>query len=122
MKKILWFSSHPIHKSQEVELKRLFGKDVKVDKVGTTFGDAKVIAENFFRKEYDWMVVVAPLSVIAIFCEKKVPMLWAQSVEENDHTKIDYYGARKQGYRFSHFKIIKQVKVEFAEIGEEMLN
>ena len=42
-------------------------------------------------------------------------MLWLRVVEENDSAKIEFRGARGQGYRFVWFRHIKCVAIEFED-------
>ncbi|MFH1233743.1 MAG: hypothetical protein V1649_03810 [Patescibacteria group bacterium] len=61
------------------------------------------------------MVIVAPLSVIQVLCNEGIRMLWSEAVEENDAFKIEFRGARGQGYRFVRFRRIKRVALEFED-------
>jgi hypothetical protein len=61
------------------------------------------------------MVIVALLSVIAVLCNEGIRMLWSEAIEENDPAKIEFRGARGQGYRFVRFRRIKRVDLEFED-------
>ena len=113
MKRILWVSRHKPHRRQIAALQLMFGEDVVVEQEPRPFSDARCIAERFRDGGYNDMVIVAPLSVIQALCNEGVRMLWSESVEENNPSKIDFRGARGQGFRFVRFRRIKRVALEF---------
>jgi hypothetical protein len=76
VKKILWMSRHPWLKSQEEELKRIFG-DIKIEQISMPFMSAEKVVEIYKKGGYDEMVIVAPLSVIAKITEMGIKPLWA---------------------------------------------
>lgn len=115
MKKILWMSRHRPHPRQLEKLRQLYGKDTMIEQEPRPFDDARVIAARFRNGKYDDMVIVAPLSVIQILCNERIPMLWSEATEENDPAKVEFRGARGQGYRFVRFRRIKRVVLEFTD-------
>lgn len=114
-KKILWMSRHKPHTKQVEALRVLFGQDVLIEQESRPFNDARDIAKRFREGKYDDMVVVAPLSVIAVLCGEGIKPLWSESIEENDPSKIDFRGARNQGFRFDRFRRISRVALEFED-------
>lgn len=115
MKKILWMSRHKPHPRQIETLREMFGKDTVVEQESRPFDDARVVARRYREGDFDDMVIVAPLSVIAVLCNEDIKMLWSEAVEENDPAKIEFSGARGQGYRFVRFRRIKRVALEFED-------
>jgi len=115
MKKILWVSRHRPHQRQLEVLREMYGQDTVIDREVNAFDDARQIAEKFRNDGYDDMVIVAPLSVIQVLCNEGVKMLWSEATEENDPKRIEFYGARGQGFRFVRFRRIKRVIVEFED-------
>lgn len=115
VKKVLWMSRHAPHSRQVEALREMFGKDTVIDQEARPFDDARQIAKRFREGGYDDMVIVAPLSVIAVLCNEGIKMLWSEAVEENDQTKVEFRGARAQGFRFIRFRRIKRVALEFED-------
>jgi len=115
VKKILWMSRHAPHRRQIETLRQEHGQDTVVEQEAKPFDDARQIAKRFREGGYDDMVIVAPLSVIQVLCKEGIRMLWSEAVEENDPAKIEFYGARRQGYRFGRFRRIKRVAIEFED-------
>jgi hypothetical protein len=113
--KILWFSKTPLTPKQINALKEKYGQNTKIDYQGDTFGDAKKTAARFFQEGYTEMVAVVPLSVLSILAEQGVPLVYSQAVAENDPSKIEFRGARGQGFRFSRFREVARVGLEFEE-------
>lgn len=114
-KKILWMSRHAPHRRQIETLRQEYGQDTVVDQEARPFDDARQVAKRFREGGYDHMVIVAPLSVIQVLCTENIPMLWSEAAEENDPSKIEFRGARGQGYRFVRFRRIKRVALEFED-------
>jgi hypothetical protein len=113
MKKILWMSRHPWLKSQERELKRIFG-EIKIEQIATPFKSAEEIVKIFEQGNYDEMVIVAPLSVVAKICEMGIKPLWAEmETVPPEEAEVEEGG---RYYRFKGFKRIKGVRVEFEEL------
>ncbi|MBO3801787.1 MAG: hypothetical protein JTT12_05665 [Candidatus Brockarchaeota archaeon] len=124
MKRILWVSRHPVLASQLKALKELFG-DVSVDilfqrsnaQYLIQYLSAEDIVASMKEGEYDEVVVVAPLSVIAKLCELGVKPLWAEMEQvppEQAETE-----ANGRYYRFKRFRRIKGIKIEFEDFGEK---
>ena len=114
-KRILWMSRHQPHKKQIETLRNMFGGDTVVDQESRPFDDARQIAKRFREGGYDEMVIVAPLSVIAVLCNEGIKMLWSEATEENDLSKVEFRGARGQGFRFVRFRHIKRVALVFED-------
>jgi hypothetical protein len=118
--KILWMSRHKPHRKQIETLREMFDQDALVEQESRPFDDAHQIARRFREGGYDDMVIVAPLSVIQILCNEGIRMLWSEAVEENDPAKIEFRGARGQGYRFVRFRRIKRVALEFEDCSAQL--
>lgn len=114
-KRILWMSRHQPHQKQIEAFRQMYGSDTFVEQESRPFDDARRIAKRFRDSNYDDMVIVAPLSVIAVLCNEGIKMLWSEAVEENDPSKIEFRGARGQGFRFVRFRRIKRVALEFED-------
>ena len=114
-KRILWMSRHKPHPRQIGVLHDMYGADAIIDQEPRPFDDARWIAQRFRDGNYDEMVIVAPLSVIQILCNEKIPMLWSEAIQEDDPDKIEFLGARGQGFRFVCFRRIKRVALEFED-------
>lgn len=114
-KKILWMSRHEPHRRQIETLRNMFGGDTIVEQEPRPFDDARQIAKRYRDGGFDDMVIVAPLSVIQVLCNEGIRMLWSEAVEENDPAKIEFRGARGQGFRFIRFRRIKRVALEFED-------
>lgn len=112
MKKILWVSRHEIHDRQMRELKRLYGNDVKVILNRRDVSNVQEILKTFNTLGCFALVIVAPLSVMEVMLREQpgIIMLWSVSEEENDPSKVEFRGARGQGFRFVKFQRI--VKIE----------
>ena len=115
MKKILWVSRHTPHGRQIETLRSTYGGDTVVDQESKPFDDARQIVKRFREGKYDEMVIVAPLSVIAVICTEGINPLYSEAIEENDPAKIEFRGARGQGFRFVRFRRIKRVALEFED-------
>jgi hypothetical protein len=115
-KKILWMSRHASHGRQIEALRQMYGQDAVIEQEAHPFDDARQIAKRFRDGHYDDMVIVAPLSVIEVLCREGIKMLWSEAVEENEPAKIEFRGARGQGYRFVRFRRIKRVAIEFEDV------
>lgn len=115
MKKVLWVSRHQPHPRQIEALRNMYGDDVVVKEDPRPFDNATTIADRFRRGGFDDMVIVAPLSVIQVLCKEGIRMLWSESVEESNPRKIDFYGARRKGFRFVRFRRIRRVAIEFED-------
>lgn len=115
MKKILWMSRHQEHASQIAALRQMYGDDVQIDHETRPFDDARQIVRRYRQGGYDDMVIVAPLSVIAVICQEGIRPLWSEAVEENNTSRIEFRGARGQGYRFVRFRRIVRLALEFED-------
>lgn len=113
--KILWMSRHRPHRRQIQALRTIFGHETVVEQDPRPFDSAQQIAKRFRDGGYDDMVIVAPLSVIAVLCNEGIKMLWSECVEESNPSLIDFRGARGQGFRFVRFRRIKRVALEFED-------
>jgi hypothetical protein len=117
-KRVAWVSQHKIHPSQKSELERAYGNDVVIDITLSSFGDARELARKYHAGGFDDMVIVAPLAVMEVLCSQGIHPLWADCAEENDPTKIEFRGARGQGFRFVEFRRIKEIRKVFYEDSE----
>lgn len=108
-------SRHTPTQRQIEALRAMYGADVSVEQEARPFDDAREIARRFRQGGYDDIVVVAPLSVIAVLCQEGIRPLWSEAAEENDPAKIEFRGARGQGYRFVRFRRIKEVRLIFED-------
>jgi len=115
MKKIVWMSQHRPSASQIAALRGMFGDDVQVVLDPNPFDDAREIAARFRRGGFDDMVVVCPLSVLDHLCRAGIRPLWSEAAEENDPRKIEFRGARGQGFRFVRFRRVRRVAIEFED-------
>lgn len=113
--KVLWVSRHRPTPSQLEALRERYGRDVVIDLEPRPFDDARWIAQRFREGGYNDMIIVAPLSVIQVLCQERIPMLWSEAALESNANLIEFRGARGQGYRFVRFRRIKQVVIEFAD-------
>lgn len=93
-KRILWMSRHQPHRKQIETLRNIYGGDTIVEQEARPFDDARQVAKRYREGNYDDMVIVAPLSVIAVLCNEGIKMLWSEATEENDPSKIEFRGAR----------------------------
>ena len=111
MKKVLWFSRHPALPNQIEELQKMYGNDVKIIQYGKKVASAEDIVKIYQQEQADDMVVVAPLSVLAVLCEKGMNPLYAQMervpLKEAEVTVSD------RGFKFVKFRRIKKVILEF---------
>ena len=120
MKRVLWVSRHKITDSQKAGLCDFFGEEAEVVADPRPFDDAREIARRFKSGGYDDIVVVAPLSVIAVLCEEAQKLgirkpLYSQAAEENDPKKIEFRGARGQGFRFLRFRRVVELRLVFED-------
>ena len=104
--KVLWMSRHTPTDRQITALKEMFGEETVVDQESRPFDDARQVARRYRDGGYDDMGVVAPLSVIQVLCKEGIKPLWSEAVEENNPSRIEFRGARGQGYRFDRFRRI----------------
>lgn len=114
MKRILWLSQHKIQDFQIAELYRLFGEDIEILTDYRAFDTADEIVRRINDIGADEVIVVAPLSVIKELTDREIKPLWSQMdvVTGEDYDLV--YRGRK--YKFTGFKRIKKVWVEYEEI------
>ena len=113
-KKIVWFSRHAILPSQEQELKRLFGEDVKIFRDPNPFSSAEEIMHRFKWVGADEMVVVAPLSVMSRLCDLGLKPLWAEMKTcAPEDAEVEAAGRH---YRFIRFRRVKRMVMEFEDV------
>ncbi len=108
-------SRHPVHLNQMAALRTMFGNDVVVEQERRPFDDAREIVRRFWSGRFDDLVVIAPLSVLAVLCQEGIRPLWSECVEENDKSKIDFRGARGQGFRFVRFRRVVELRLVFED-------
>ncbi|MBI4193365.1 MAG: hypothetical protein HY536_01935 [Candidatus Colwellbacteria bacterium] len=108
-------SRHQPAAAQVRALQKIFGDDVEVVVDPNPFDSADTIAQRFDQGGFDDLVVVAPLSVIDQLCKRNLKPLWSDSVEENNPRRIDFRGARGQGFRFVRFRRVKRIIMEFED-------
>lgn len=110
----MWFSRHEILLSQRVELKRLFGNDVKIIPDGKPFSTADDVVKRFKFQQADEMVIVAPLSVIGAICDRGIKPLWAEMklVPKVEAEVV----VNDRGFKFAKFRRVKKLALEFTEI------
>jgi hypothetical protein len=107
-------SRHRWVESQEKELKRIFGEEIEITQISNPFSSAEEVVKIFKEGNYDEMVIVAPLSVIAKICEMGIKPLWAEmEVVPPEEAEVEASG---RYYRFKKFKRIIGVKIEFEEL------
>lgn len=113
-KKIVWFSRHPALPRQIDELKRLFGEDTKILTDPDPFSTADNIVQRFKDAGGDEMVIVAPLSVIDALCKRGIRPLWAD-MEVVPKAQAEVV-AQGRGYRFTRFRRVKRLALEFEDV------
>ncbi len=116
MIRVYWMSRHPHLPAQEAALEKLAGEPVEIIHDPRPFASADDLVERFRRSGCDDLVVVAPLSVIAVLCQRGLRPLWAQ-MELVDEYKEDGAHVIQHGriYRFERFRRIERVVVEYSD-------
>lgn len=117
--KILWMSRHAPLTSQEAELARLFGAEVRVEQDSRPFSSAEDIVARFRQGGYDDIVVVAPLSVLARLVDQGVRPLWSEMTLVNSgeaEVTMPRRDGRTHYYRFDRFRRVKALRLEFEEL------
>lgn len=113
-KKIYWLSRHDPLPSQIRELQRLYGDDVEIVVDPNPFSNADDIITRFRDSGADELLVVAPLSVIAILVQKGIKPLWAEmEVVAPEKAEVEVSG---RYYRFVKFRRIVNITVEYEEL------
>jgi hypothetical protein len=124
MKRVLWISKNKPLTSQLNELKKLFGKDVRIDIDPNPFSSAQDICDRFDHGGYDEMVLIAPLSVCKIITEAGYRPLWSEmraaSPQESEVTvqgEGDRISHKVRYYKFVRFKRLEGVDVIYSDIS-----
>jgi hypothetical protein len=112
---ILWVSQHPPSDSQVMELQKVFGTVGVEHDPQLTFKGAEAVAEHFDQGAYADLVAVCPLAMLDHLCRQGLAPLWAESVQENDPPRIEFRGARGQGFRFLKFMRLRKVHLVFED-------
>lgn len=114
MTRILWVSRHMPLPSQIAELKRLYGENTEIVPDPNPFDNAEEIAER--AKGYDDVVVVAPLSVIALLVTKYgVEPLWAEMQRVSDPAQAEV-SLNGRHFRFKRFRRIVAVTITYEDV------
>ena len=114
MKRVLWVSRHTPHPVQLPALEQYLGDSVEITKL-PGFRSAEDIVQNFREGQYDDMVIVAPLSVIARVVDLGVRPLWSEAAEEPDRSRAHFQGGGGKWFRFVRFRRIKALHLEFED-------
>jgi hypothetical protein len=90
------------------------GGDVEIITDPKPFATADDIIRRFRASGAIEMVVVAPLSVIGVICDRGLRPLWAEMevVSKKDAEVV----ASGRGYKFIRFRRVKRLVLEFEEI------
>jgi hypothetical protein len=105
---------------QVAELERLFGQ-IQICQDVNSWKCAEDIAKIFQNGNYNEMMVVLPLSVIAKLTEFGIKPLWADMQQVFDHSEADLtYSDRF--YKFMGIRRIKTVRMEFEKIEGGQIN
>lgn len=115
MKKILWYSRHPMMEFQRPILQNIFGGDMVIEQlVGR---DAYISAEKIVgymkQNKFDEIIMVAPLSVMVKVIELGVRPIKAEVVEIKDSREATF------SYNGRHYKFLKFVRVVKLELVTE---
>lgn len=115
MKKILWYSRHPMMEFQGPILQKLFGDDMVLEqKVGNdAYMSAEKIVQMMKDQRYDEIIMVAPLSVMAKVIELGVRPIKADVVQVKDEKEKTFT------YSGRHYKFLKFVRVVRLELVTE---
>ncbi|MCR4280042.1 MAG: hypothetical protein NUV82_01295 [Candidatus Komeilibacteria bacterium] len=114
MKRICWFSRHRPLECQKEALKKMFGSEVQIVQDPQPFSSAEEISKRYRAGNFDDMVIVAPLSVLAKLVELGIKPLWCQMdvTESRQESDLTYNGRH---YKFNRFRRVKMVHVEFED-------
>jgi hypothetical protein len=117
MKKVLWFSRHPMMEFQRPILKKLFGEDMMLEHLigRDAYMSAEKIVDYIRRNKFDEIIMVAPLSVMAKVIELGIYPIKADVVEVKDEKEKTFT------YNGRHYKFIKFVRVIRLELVTEDL-
>jgi len=112
--RIAWYSRHAPLPSQVAELERLAGGPVEVLNEGRMFGPAEDLALRYRQSGCDDLVVVAPLSVIAVLCQQGLHPLWAEMGRVSaDRAEVTMPGRPPRHFRFRGFRRIRELRMVF---------
>jgi hypothetical protein len=117
MKKILWFSRHPMMEFQRPILQKIFGNDFELEQMigRDAYISAEKIVDYMKRNKFDEIVMVAPLSVMAKVIELGIKPIKADVVEVKDSREATF------SYNGRHYKFLKFVRVVKLELVTENL-
>jgi len=104
-----------MHGVQMGALRRMFGQDVKVVQDPRPFDSAEKIVERVRQGGFDDVIVVAPLSVLARMVDLGLRPLWSEA-EVVPRERADW-NVRDRYYRFVRFRRVRQLILEFDELG-----
>lgn len=103
---IVWFSRHLPTPRQRQELKRLFGKDVRVRVDKRPFDSAEAVVKRYNKSGATEMVIVAPFTVIRQLNLLGLHPLWAEMQAcPSTHPECEVHISNRH-YRFVGFKRI----------------
>jgi len=109
-RKVLWLSRFaPSPGGQMAELRRLFGDDVVV--THRDIPNVERTVEFFRNGGFDAIVAVVPEAVFERLSAQELPLLRSEAIKENDPAKIEFRGARGQGFRFDRYVWYRVEKV-----------
>jgi len=110
--RILWISRHPILKSQENELKRLFG-EVEIIWWNKSVINVGHVLDLMKYNKADEVVAVLPLSIIQYLVKEGVYPLFSEMEyvgDKNSDVPAEYIDERTgRKYRFKQFVRIKDI-------------
>ncbi len=107
MKKILWFSRHPMMEFQRPILQKIFGADFMLEQMigRDAYISAEKIVDYMKRNKFDEIVMVAPLSVMAKVVELGIYPIKADVVEVKEEKEKTFT------HNGRHYKFLKFVRV-----------
>lgn len=122
MKRILWISRHEPLESQRKYLQGAFGEDCTISRDSNPFSSAEEVVKR--AKDYDEMVLIAPLSVVRKVVELGIKPLWSEmepATKETSEVQVQGRRERIQNkaryYKFIKFRRVESVKLEFSELN-----
>ena len=112
--RIYWMSRHDPLSAQLVELERLAGQSVEIIRDDQVVGSGDELVERYRRSGCDDLVVVAPLSVIALATQRGVRPLWAEMrVVDQLTNPARQVRAAGRVYEFVRFRRIAAVELRY---------